>query len=79
MVVLLLYSVILATSFYKATQKILCLKACDRLEDQTLPAGFFFFSFFFPSAETLNLSQSQPLSSMKYGTWFLDEQDTTLK
>ena len=64
MVVLLLYSVILATSFYKATQKILCLKACDRLEDQTLPAVF----FFFPSAEMSNLSQSQPLSSMKYGT-----------
>ena len=31
------------------------------------------------SREVSILSQSQPLSSMKYGTWFLDQQDTRLK
>ena len=36
-----------------------------------------FFNIFPPwAAEVSNLSRSQPLFSMKYATWFLDEQDT---
>ena len=36
----------------------------------------FFFKFFLAWADVPNLSRSQPVFSMKYGTWFLDEQDT---
>ena len=35
----------------------------------------FFLSFW--AADVSNFSRSQPLFSMKYGTWFMDEQDTT--
>ena len=56
--------------FKAKLKKFWCLKACDRLEDLTLNAFFFF------SAEVSCSSQSQPLSSIKFATWFLDEQDT---
>ena len=62
----------------RLNKKFLCLKACDRLEDLTLNVFFFFFFFTSPPPMS-SLSHSQPLSSMKCGTWFLDEQDTRLK
>ena len=60
-----------------STTNIICLKACDKLEDLIINAGFLCGNFFF-SAEVSSLSRSQPVWPW-YRTWFLDEQDIRLE
>ena len=46
------------------------------IEKLDLNAFFFFFFFFFLSSRRFKFESVTILFSMKYGTWFLDEQDT---